>query len=121
LLFFSFLFTTCLVFVFLTQPPLLSPLPQSAIDGTQPGDTSNVEELRRILTGTAIKVKDIKEYSNNTFIVETDEGAKIIFGANRNLYSQISSLQLIVSRLTMEGKRFTHLDLRYDKPVVTFK
>jgi len=48
-----------------------------------------------------------------------DQGV-VYIDPRKNLPSQISSLQLILSRLTIEGKKFKRLDLRFDKPIIEF-
>lgn len=47
-------------------------------------------------------------------------GGIVYLDLDKNLPSQISSLQLILSRLTIEGKKFKKLDLRFDKPIIEF-
>ncbi|PIP74991.1 MAG: hypothetical protein CO135_02235 [Candidatus Levybacteria bacterium CG_4_9_14_3_um_filter_35_16] len=51
------------------------------------------------------------------FITLKDEGL-VIFSLKRDLSTQTSSLQLILSRLTIEGKRLKKLDFRFDKPII---
>lgn len=47
-------------------------------------------------------------------------GGSVIFSLKKDLSSQITSLQLILSRLTIEGKKLKTLDFRFDNPVVSF-
>ena len=58
--------------------------------------------------------------ASDSYSVILKDGGKVILDKNKNVQNQISSLQLILSRLTIEGKRFKSLDFRYDKPVVVF-
>ncbi|HET9947069.1 MAG TPA: hypothetical protein VFQ63_03330, partial [Patescibacteria group bacterium] len=48
------------------------------------------------------------------------DGKTIIISLNKDIEQQVSSLQLTIRELTMEGKEFHRLDFRYDKPVITF-
>jgi hypothetical protein len=48
------------------------------------------------------------------------DGGEIILSSKKDIGSQISSLQLILSKLTIEGKRLKILDFRFDNPVVSF-
>lgn len=57
---------------------------------------------------------------DNSFTVELKEGEEIILSSKKDLESQLSSLQLILSRLTIEGKKLKKLDFRFDNPVVSF-
>lgn len=47
-------------------------------------------------------------------------GTKIIFGPDKDESVQISSLQLLLTRFRIEGRKPTIIDLRFDKPVVRF-
>lgn len=48
-----------------------------------------------------------------------DQGI-IYIDSSKDLDMQISSLQLILKRTKIEGKRFKSLDFRYSKPVIIF-
>ncbi len=53
--------------------------------------------------------------------VELKGGGEVILSSKKDIQNQISSLQLILSRLTIEdGKKLKNLDFRYDSPVVSF-
>lgn len=45
---------------------------------------------------------------------------EVFFNPENNLKSQVASLQLILSRSRIEGKTPAKIDLRFDKPVVSF-
>ena len=72
------------------------------------------------LEKNGISFSAVKIASDSSYLVTLQDGSKVILNQNKNLQNQISSLQLILSRLTIEGKRFKSLDFRYDKPVVSF-
>lgn len=55
------------------------------------------------------------------FSVKTHDGSEIVFSSKKDVALQISSLQFILSRLTMESKLFSRLDLRFDKPVIVLQ
>ena len=73
-----------------------------------------------LLEKTGINFSSVKIASDSSYLVTLQDGSQVILNQNKNLQNQISSLQLILSRLTIEGKRFKSLDFRYDKPVVSF-
>lgn len=54
-----------------------------------------------------------------TVILSTEE--KILISTQKDLASQVSSLQRILSRFTIEGKRFKQIDLRFDRPIILLK
>src|SRR3989344_3995197 len=78
-----------------------------------------------------IKIEDMLEASNikitrsvigsQDFLeVDLKDVGKVIFSSKKDLKKQITSLQLMLSRLTIEGKKLKILDFRYDNPVVSF-
>lgn len=85
-----------------------------------------VSPLAQIKSSQNINLEELLHKSNLQF--SRIEGNAIFLRNNgvvyldlgKNLPSQISSLQLILSRLTIEGKKFKRLDLRFDKPFIEF-
>ncbi|MBI3985179.1 MAG: hypothetical protein HY344_04595 [Candidatus Levybacteria bacterium] len=59
--------------------------------------------------------------SDGSLTVKLRDDSEIIFSSKKNVSSQITSLQLMLSRLTIEGKKLKSLDFRFDNPVVSFK
>ena len=84
-------------------------------------DAARSEDIESMLKKNNIPFVNISSFSNEAFIVKLTQGEEVIFSLRKSLDLQISSLQLILSRLTIEGKRFSRLDLRFDKPVVTLR
>lgn len=48
-------------------------------------------------------------------------GEEVLFSKEKPLDIQLSSLQLVLSQLTIEGKKLQTIDFRFDKPVVLFR
>lgn len=63
----------------------------------------------------------ISSNSDGSLAVKLKDESEIIFSSKRQVKSQITSLQLMLSRLTIEGKKLKSLDFRFDNPVVSFK
>lgn len=59
--------------------------------------------------------------SDGSLSVKLKNESEIIFSSKKDVKSQITSLQLMLSRLTIEGKKLKSLDFRFDNPVVSFK
>ncbi|MBI4096935.1 MAG: hypothetical protein HY428_00775 [Candidatus Levybacteria bacterium] len=120
------LFATCVAAYFwlVSQRPLyISPL---AFSGGSVRDVlfdtdSSEDAVKRSLARHAVAYERIQSSSDSAILVTLKSGEEVVMSKTRNLDEQISSLQLILSRLTMEGKRISQLDLRYDKPVVKFR
>lgn len=100
----------------------VSPVPANIF---KEGDNSYVknDELKnfeKILSDSNIFYSSITA-ENNYYKVKLSSGEEILFDKNKSWENQISSLQLLVSRFTIEGRRFQKLDLRYNNPIVIFK
>ncbi len=63
----------------------------------------------------------ISSNSDGSLAVKLKDESEIIFSSKKDVRSQITSLQLMLSRLTIEGKKLKSLDFRFDNPVVSFK
>ncbi len=57
---------------------------------------------------------------NDTATVSLDPGEQVLFSLHRDVSKQFASLQLTIGHLTIEGKRFSRLDFRFDNPVITY-
>ena len=57
---------------------------------------------------------------DGSFFVQLKDGGEVILSSKKDIESQLASLQLILSRLTIEGKKLKNLDFRFDNPVVSF-
>jgi len=80
----------------------------------------NRNQIDDLLEKSGIAFTSVENAKDSTYLVNLKDGGQVIITQNKNIQNQISSLQLILSRLTIEGKRFKSLDFRYDKPVVVF-
>lgn len=90
----------------------ISPL---AINGPYKGNS--IEDL---LSKNNIQFSKVQTASDSSYIVFLKDDGQVRLPSNKDMPSQISSLQLILYRLTIEGKKFKSLDLRFDKPVIEF-
>lgn len=81
---------------------------------------TNRSEIDDLLQESGIAFTSVESAKDSSYLVNLKDGGQVIITQNKNVQNQISSLQLILSRLTIEGKRFKSLDFRYDKPVVLF-
>ena len=91
--------------------PIISPLGQN-----KPSQASNLESLLKKAKIPFASISQLPDY----YIVMLFDGGQIFISSKKDLTSQISSLQLMVNRLTIEGKRIKSLDFRFDKPIINF-
>ncbi len=91
--------------------PIVSPLGQN-----KPSQVSNLEVL---LKKANVPFSSITS-SSDFYTIILSGGGQVIMSSKKELAIQISSLQLMLSRLTIEGKRIKSLDFRFDKPIINF-
>jgi len=82
--------------------------------------SSALSDLELILKNKNIQYQKILSGNDLSFFVTLKDGGLVIFSLKKGLSEQMSSLQLILSRLTIEGKRLKKLDFRFDKPIIEF-
>jgi hypothetical protein len=105
-----------------TRPLYISPLPffnNGTVTAATDDDTAK-STIATQLGKQHIAYKRIDTSEQNSYSIQLAGGEIIIVTKNKDIPSQIASLQVIYNRLTMEGKRFKKLDLRFSKPVITF-
>jgi hypothetical protein len=81
---------------------------------------SKIITLEAELEKSNISFKTVSASSDASLVVHLINGSVVILSSKKDIKSQISSLQLILSRLTIEGKKLKSLDFRFDNPVVSF-
>lgn len=96
----------------------LSPIPLFVPSSLETSDTKTLEQL---LKKYQVSYAEIIDNKDGSYAVGLLGGERIVFTSKKPLEPQISSLQLLISRLTIEGKRIEKLDFRYDKPVISLK
>ncbi len=82
---------------------------------------TKAEQLKTGLHKQNISYKSIEKGKDGNYIVKLKDGGEVTFSSQKDIMVQIASLQYILSHLTMEGKLFTRLDLRFEKPVIVLK
>lgn len=91
--------------------PIISPLGQN-----KPSRASSLEVL---LKKANVPFSSVTS-SSDSYIITLLGGGKVIVSSKKDLTLQISSLQLMLNRLTIEGKRIKSLDFRFDKAIINF-
>lgn len=81
---------------------------------------SKIITLETELEKANVAFKTVIASSDANLIVHLIDGSVVILSSKKDIKNQISSLQLILSRLTIEGKKLKILDFRFDNPVVSF-
>lgn len=102
------------------KPVILSPLARGVLSLTTTRSDPKVDLLKSLLTNSHIGYTSVNA-TRDGYVVQLDSKTKVILASQKDLKNQIASLQFILTRLTMESKPFSQLDLRFDKPVILFK
>lgn len=95
--------------VFFKNAVVISPLSKQA-------NFTNIEEIlkeKQILFSSVILL-------NSTYTVNIPNSGQVMLSSQKNINEQISSLQRILQALTIEGKLFKSIDLRFNEPTISF-
>lgn len=76
------------------------------------------EDISRELMKSGIDYSSIERTEDSSYLIHLSGGGLALISSTKNIKIQISSLQLMLSRLTIEGKRVKFIDFRYDRPIV---
>lgn len=102
------------------KPLYISPFSLSG-DSSYKITSSSVEKNIELLLKSRSIAYSSLSLEQQKYTITLKEGEKVFLDANKPLDTQISSLQLLLSRLTIEGKHFETLDFRYNKPIIVLK
>jgi hypothetical protein len=106
-------------FRILNGSAILSPLPAQLGKILPQATTPSEKEMINLLQKHHIGYTTVTQ-GGQEYVISLNEKQQVIFSRKKDLTDQISSLQIMLPRLTMEEKQFKRLDLRYDKPVVVY-
>ncbi len=117
-------FVSCCAYYFisvkLNQPLYLSPLASMKFVQASQED-KKIAVLKSELTKENIAFSKIEKANDSGYVVQLQKGGSVTFSSQKDIITQIASLQYILSHLTMEDRQFTRLDLRFEKPVIVLK
>lgn len=58
--------------------------------------------------------------SDDSFLIDITNNGQVRLSQNKDIDKQVSSLQRILSQLTIEGKSFRIIDFRFFEPIISF-
>jgi hypothetical protein len=94
------------------DPPVINPLSKD--------QTSTAKTITKILKEKGIDYQDLETTQDLKYRIKFEKSAEAIIDPRKDVEEQISSLQLILSQLKIEGKTFKRLDFSYQKPIISF-
>jgi hypothetical protein len=99
--------------IFLQKPnPILTPLSKDQVSSTSVVEQKLKEEK--------VEYKSFDTEKDLNYLIKLKSGGEVIIDSSKDIDQQISSLQLILSQLKIEGKTLKRLDFRFEKPTITF-
>lgn len=96
---------------------VVSPLPQGVFKILPKTDDQRKKDIEKFFSQHNLLVEEITESSESGIIVSLKDNG-VIYLSEEKYAEELPSLQLIISQLTMEGKRFKRLDLRFERPII---
>ena len=99
----------------LQKPLYISPLPTA--QAAQADQREIEQQIENNLRKKQIDFSSVTR-QNDSYVVTLQNESKVTFSSQKDIMTQIASLQYILSHLTMEGRQFSSLDLRFDQPVI---
>ena len=93
-------------------PEILNPLSRD--------QTSAGIKITEMLKKKNIPYKRVATSKDLTYKIILSKDSEVIIDPKKDIELQLSSLQLILKRLKIEGKTFRRLDFRYQKPIISF-
>lgn len=104
----------------LQKPLYISPLPKAQV--AQAADQGEMieQQIEMDLHKKQIVYQSVQR-QDDSYVITLQDDSKVTFSSQKDIMTQIASLQYILSHLTMEGRQFSSLDLRFDQPVIVLK
>lgn len=109
------------IILILNEPLFASPLPLFTSWGTNKEKGQEEKEIEKLLKQKSIAFSEIRKESSQQYKIDLENNGEVIISSKKGIAEQLSSLQVVLSRLTMEGKKFKRLDLTYDRPVIVLQ
>jgi hypothetical protein len=107
------------IFLKLQKPLYISPVPTAQVAQADQGEKIE-QQIEYALRKKQIDFSSVSRESDS-YVITLQNKSKVTFSPQKDIMTQIASLQYILSHLTMEGRQFSSLDLRFDQPVVVLK
>lgn len=81
--------------------------------------TSDINTIKSLLSEKHVGFSFVSPIDSSSYLITLSAGEEVIITTKKPFIDQVSSLQLVLSRLTIEGKRVSRIDFRFDTPVLT--
>ncbi len=109
------------ILVLLKEPPFISPLPIFRPLQADAESKAKKKDIERLLKEKNIEYENIQQVKSGIYTFDVSGHGEVTISTKKELNPQLSSLQVILVRLTMEGKKFKRLDVRFDRPIIVLQ
>ncbi len=97
-------------FILSRKPLFISPIGKVSTD---------LSSVKKILKDNNISFSEVT-LSDDSYLVDISDNGQVKLSQDKDMTSQISSLQRILNQLTIEGKPFKRMDFRFSEPIISF-
>jgi len=106
-----------------TRPKIYLPQDVSAIVNTKVEDPKIIFALSLVknLLKSDFTPTQVRFIDNADIIIYSQSEAAATFTVNRDAKEQVDSLQSVLSKARIDASKISQIDVRFDKPVVTYK
>ncbi len=124
--FFYLCLTSILFFVFVEishsfphkQNIVLSPL---GVTHKNVASTNSLKsQIEELLNKNDLQYESVNIQNDSSVLVIMQNNSQVVLSSQKNLSEEIASLQVTIAHLTIEGKSFSRLDFRFDRPIISF-
>lgn len=120
LVLFTLLLCFWYVYPLIVKPNLISPIQQDRkFDGKGQSRNESLKQILSVLKQKNIIFLEVSIASDSSYVIHLLDKKEVVISSQKDISQQISSLQVILTRLTMEGREYKRLDLRFDKPLIS--
>lgn len=109
------------ILLIMNEPLFTSPLPMLMSWGSENVKEDVQKSIEKILKEKSIEYTVVKKESADRYSIQLQDNGLVFINPEKGVTGQLSSLQVVLQRLTMEGKKFKRLDLTYDRPVIVLQ
>jgi hypothetical protein len=92
--------------------PIVSPMSKN--------QTSSSQVVEKKIRESGIRYTSFSTEKDLSYKIILESKGEVIIDSHKDIDEQLSSLQLILKQLKIEGKALKRLDFRYQKPIITF-
>ena len=99
---------------------ILNPLALAQQKFAQADTSALHESIIQALENNHIQYTSVTVQDDGTATIQLQSDGIVVIATHKDILQQITSLQLTIANLTIEGKQLKRMDFRFDKPVVVF-